>query len=267
MRMQPQCAGTCACWSAAVMAPLPGCSRPSHSCGSARHLQLQSCHLAQAMTCRARFSGVLISNTLGFGTMAACTPPSNALRMPPLWPWTLGVCAWRFPHSATRPPAPMLCPCCRRLWMAWRLMTAPPSSQHLQQQDRPQAQQVVVATTAFHALRDARPALASSRAANQFWYSTFSCTSGVQQQQQQPINWLSSCHLSQLALHCLKAAGWLGGWLKLLLFWEAPINPNHQPHSLSVVVVVVLLVLLLLLWADLVQLSSFLPFQLSACCL
>jgi diacylglycerol kinase (ATP) len=30
----------------------------------------------------------------------------------------------------------------------------------------------------FHHLRDSHPALASNRVANQFWYSTFSCTSG-----------------------------------------------------------------------------------------
>jgi hypothetical protein len=31
----------------------------------------------------------------------------------------------------------------------------------------------------FHALREAHPAAAASRMANQFWYSFFSCTSGA----------------------------------------------------------------------------------------
>jgi diacylglycerol kinase (ATP) len=35
----------------------------------------------------------------------------------------------------------------------------------------------------FHHLRDEHPMLASNRLANQFWYSTFSCTSGVHQRQ------------------------------------------------------------------------------------
>lgn len=34
------------------------------------------------------------------------------------------------------------------------------------------------AAWSFHSLREEKPALASSRAANQFWYSAFSCTSG-----------------------------------------------------------------------------------------